>query len=181
MTGQVGQAGLDVAVHTGRDRASRQSQPGFPSCRCSDRLPGHGGPQPPDLLAGPGQLRCRRGDARPARHRRARGRRHSLVPVLGMSCAATVAGAKSLVAIAEWAADASAAVMAAAADARTAHRAGGSGAAVNAFRGLGRRTGSDRWPLPDQPQAPPALRQALTVIDHHVDDYIARARLKPAA
>ena len=32
-----------------------------------------------------------------------------------------------------------------------------------------------------QPQAPPALRQALTVIDHHVDDYIARARLKPAA
>ena len=33
----------------------------------------------------------------------------------------------------------------------------------------------------DQPQAPPGLRQALTVIDHHVDDYIARARLKPAA
>jgi hypothetical protein len=33
----------------------------------------------------------------------------------------------------------------------------------------------------DQPQAPPALRQALGVIDHHVDDYIARARLKPAA
>ncbi|HYZ57389.1 MAG TPA: hypothetical protein VE733_28335 [Streptosporangiaceae bacterium] len=33
----------------------------------------------------------------------------------------------------------------------------------------------------DQPQAPPALRQALAVIDHHVDDYIARARLKPAA
>ena len=33
----------------------------------------------------------------------------------------------------------------------------------------------------DQPQAPPALRQALTVIDHHVEDYIARARLKPAA
>jgi hypothetical protein len=32
-----------------------------------------------------------------------------------------------------------------------------------------------------QPQAPPALRQALTVIDHHVQDYIARARLKPAA
>ena len=33
----------------------------------------------------------------------------------------------------------------------------------------------------DQPQAPPGLRQALTVIDRHVDDYIARARLKPAA
>jgi hypothetical protein len=32
-----------------------------------------------------------------------------------------------------------------------------------------------------QPQAPPALRQALTVIDRHVDDYIARARLKHAA
>jgi hypothetical protein len=32
-----------------------------------------------------------------------------------------------------------------------------------------------------QPQAPPALRQVLAVIDHHVDDYIARARLKPAA
>ena len=26
-----------------------------------------------------------------------------------------------------------------------------------------------------------ALRQALAVIDHHVEDYIARARLKPAA
>jgi len=33
----------------------------------------------------------------------------------------------------------------------------------------------------DQPQAPPPLRQALAVIDHHVEDYIARARLKPAA
>jgi hypothetical protein len=33
----------------------------------------------------------------------------------------------------------------------------------------------------DQPQAPPGLRQALAVIDHHVDDYIVRARLKPAA
>jgi hypothetical protein len=33
----------------------------------------------------------------------------------------------------------------------------------------------------DQPQAPPGLRQALTVIDRHVEDYIARARLKPAA
>jgi hypothetical protein len=33
----------------------------------------------------------------------------------------------------------------------------------------------------DQRQAPPALRQALATIDHHVDDYIARARLKPAA
>ena len=33
----------------------------------------------------------------------------------------------------------------------------------------------------DQPQAPPALRQALAVIDHHVEDYITQARLKPAA
>ena len=33
----------------------------------------------------------------------------------------------------------------------------------------------------DQPASPPALRQALTVINDHVDDYIARARLKPAA
>ena len=33
----------------------------------------------------------------------------------------------------------------------------------------------------DQPQAPPALCQALTVIDRHVEDYIARTRLKPAA
>ncbi|MEU5942305.1 hypothetical protein ABZ807_24680 [Micromonospora sp. NPDC047548] len=33
----------------------------------------------------------------------------------------------------------------------------------------------------DRPQAPPALRQALTTIDHYVDDYIARARLKTAA
>ena len=46
-------------------------------------------------------------------HRRAQGRRHSLVSILGLSCAATVAGAKSLVAIAEWAADAPAAVLAA--------------------------------------------------------------------
>ena len=33
----------------------------------------------------------------------------------------------------------------------------------------------------DQPQAPPPLRHALAVIDHHVEDYITRARLKPAA
>jgi hypothetical protein len=32
----------------------------------------------------------------------------------------------------------------------------------------------------DQPQAPPELRQALATIDHHDDDYIDRARLKPA-
>ena len=32
-----------------------------------------------------------------------------------------------------------------------------------------------------QQQAPPALRQALAVNDHHVDDHIARARLKPVA
>jgi hypothetical protein len=31
----------------------------------------------------------------------------------------------------------------------------------------------------DQPQAPPPLRQALTTIDHHVNDYNAQARLKP--
>jgi hypothetical protein len=33
----------------------------------------------------------------------------------------------------------------------------------------------------DQPQAPPALHQALTTIDQHVEDYINRARLKTAA
>lgn len=33
----------------------------------------------------------------------------------------------------------------------------------------------------DQPQAPPELRQALHTLDHHVDDYINHARLKPAA
>jgi hypothetical protein len=33
----------------------------------------------------------------------------------------------------------------------------------------------------DQPQAPRELRQALRTLDHHVDDYIARARLKPAS
>jgi hypothetical protein len=32
-----------------------------------------------------------------------------------------------------------------------------------------------------QPRAPPELRRALAVIDRHVDDYIARTRLKPAA
>jgi hypothetical protein len=32
----------------------------------------------------------------------------------------------------------------------------------------------------DQPQAPPALRQALRAIDQHVDDYITRARLGKA-
>ena len=31
----------------------------------------------------------------------------------------------------------------------------------------------------NQTQAPPELRQALATIDHHVNDYIARARLKP--
>jgi hypothetical protein len=33
----------------------------------------------------------------------------------------------------------------------------------------------------DQPQAPPQLRHALRTINQHVDDYIQRARLKPAA
>jgi len=33
----------------------------------------------------------------------------------------------------------------------------------------------------EQPQAPPALRQALRAIDQHVDDYITRARLGKAA
>jgi predicted transposase YbfD/YdcC len=46
-------------------------------------------------------------------HRRAQGRRHTLVSILALACAATAAGAKSLVAIAEWAADAPAAVLAA--------------------------------------------------------------------
>jgi hypothetical protein len=33
----------------------------------------------------------------------------------------------------------------------------------------------------DQPQAPPELRAALRAIDQHIDDYITRARLSPAA
>jgi predicted MarR family transcription regulator len=33
----------------------------------------------------------------------------------------------------------------------------------------------------DQPQAPPQLRQALHTLDRHIDSYINRARLKPAA
>ena len=33
----------------------------------------------------------------------------------------------------------------------------------------------------NQPQARLELRQALRTLDHHVDDYIARAHLKPAA
>ena len=37
------------------------------------------------------------------------------------------------------------------------------------------------WPPPTSHRPRPALRQALTVIDRHVDDYIARARLKHAA
>src|SRR5258706_2650373 len=37
-------------------------------------------------------------------HRRAQGRRHSLTSILGLACAAVAAGAKSLVAIAGWAA-----------------------------------------------------------------------------
>jgi predicted MarR family transcription regulator len=33
----------------------------------------------------------------------------------------------------------------------------------------------------NQPQAPRELQHALRTLDHHVDDYIRRARLKPAA
>src|SRR5260221_542740 len=44
-------------------------------------------------------------------HRRTQGRRHSLATILGFACAAVAAGAKSLVAIAEWAAAAPAAVL----------------------------------------------------------------------
>ena len=33
----------------------------------------------------------------------------------------------------------------------------------------------------DQPQAPAQLRGALRTIDHHIDDYITRARLGQAA
>jgi len=32
-----------------------------------------------------------------------------------------------------------------------------------------------------KPRAPPGLRPTVAVIDHHVEDCIARARLKPAA
>jgi predicted transposase YbfD/YdcC len=45
-------------------------------------------------------------------HRRAQGRRHSLACILSLACASVAAGARSLVAIAEWAADAPAAVLA---------------------------------------------------------------------
>jgi hypothetical protein len=44
--------------------------------------------------------------ARVPDHRRAQGLRHSLPSVLQLACAAVTAGARSLVAIAEWAADA---------------------------------------------------------------------------
>src|SRR5258708_14885988 len=44
-------------------------------------------------------------------HRRTQGRRHSLATILGLACAAVAAGAKSLVAIAEGAAAAPAAVL----------------------------------------------------------------------
>jgi len=45
-------------------------------------------------------------------HRRSQGRRHSLVSILSLACAATAAGARSLVAISEWAGDAPAVVLA---------------------------------------------------------------------
>jgi hypothetical protein len=45
-------------------------------------------------------------------HRRAQGRRHALATVLALAAAAVRAGAKSLVAIAEWASDAPAGVLA---------------------------------------------------------------------
>lgn len=45
-------------------------------------------------------------------HRRAQGRRHGLVTILGLACAAVAAGSRSLTAIAEWAADAPETVLA---------------------------------------------------------------------
>ncbi len=60
-------------------------------------------------------------------HRSRRGRRHSLTSILSLACAATAAGAKSLVAIAEWAVGAPAVVPESPGCART--RAAGAGAA----------------------------------------------------
>jgi len=67
------------------------------TARLEDVLPGADG----GLLPGLAQFLAAVAD-----HRRAQGRRHSLVSVLSLACAAVAAGARSLVAIAEWAADA---------------------------------------------------------------------------
>ena len=45
-------------------------------------------------------------------HRRPQGHRHALASILGLACAEVAAGARSLVAIAEWAADAPGPVLA---------------------------------------------------------------------
>src|SRR5215216_2451763 len=75
--------------------------------------------------------------------RAARGRRHPLVAILGLAAAALLAGARSIAAIAEWAADAPQEVRAA----------------------LGaRRDGPDHWSVP----AEAAIRRTLTRLDADV-------------
>jgi predicted transposase YbfD/YdcC len=72
------------------------------SARLADGAPGMAG-----QLAGLAEVLAAVPD-----HRRVQGRRHSLATILALACAAVAAGARSLVAIGEWAADAPAGVLA---------------------------------------------------------------------